>query len=52
MVTEFLTWSATLIGTAVDWLNSMQLVPGVTVLGFMAATFILGLLMTDLVVKA
>lgn len=50
MVTEFLTWAVSLLSTLVHWLNSMDIVSGVSLLAFFAAIFAIGLLMRALLV--
>ena len=43
-MTDFLTWMATLLTELIEWLGTMNLVGGVSLLGFMAATFVLHLI--------
>lgn len=52
MVVDFLNWSVSVLSTLVSWLSSMQIVTGVSLLGFLAACFVLGLLVRALIVKA
>ena len=49
---DFLAWAIALLQITVQWLASMSLSPGVSLLAFLAATFVLGLLIRALVVRA
>lgn len=49
---EFLSWCVALLGTLVSWLGTMQIVEGVTLLGFLGASFILAILIRNLIYKA
>lgn len=49
MIADFIYWAITLLTNAVSWLSSMQIVEGVSVLAFMAATFIFGVLIRALI---
>lgn len=51
MVVEFLNWSLSILTTLVNWLLQMQIYPGVSLLAFMAATFVIGLLIRTLIVR-
>ncbi len=41
-MTAFLNWSVALMATFFEWLGSMQLVDGVSLLAFFAGVFVLG----------
>lgn len=51
MIIDFLTWSASVLVTLVNWLRSMQLADGVSLLAFLASTFVLGFLFRALLVR-
>lgn len=48
-MTDALTWMATFLSEIVEWLGSMELVSGVSLLGFMAAVFVLHLIIDNLI---
>lgn len=50
-MTDFLTWMATLLSELVAWLGSMEITSGVSLLGFMAAIFVLHLIIDNFIAK-
>lgn len=48
-MTDCLTWMVSFLSEVVEWLGTMQLVPGVSLLGFMAAIFVLHLIIDNLI---
>lgn len=51
MIADFLTWSLSILQTLVGWLSDMQIAPGVSLLSFFVAIFVLGLLIRTLLVR-
>lgn len=51
MVVDFLNWALSILSTLVNWLSQMQIVEGVSLLTFMAATFVIGCLIRALIVR-
>lgn len=51
MISDFLAWSLSILRTLVEWLGSMQIADGVSLLAFFVATFVLGLLIRTLLVR-
>lgn len=50
-MTDFLTWMASLLTELIEWLGTMNLVGGVSLLGFLAATFVLHLIIDNFIAK-
>ena len=50
-MTDCLTWMVTFLAEIVEWLGTMQIVDGVSLLGFMAAIFVLHLLIDNVIVR-
>lgn len=50
-MTDCLTWMVSFLAEIVDWLGSMQLVSGVSLLGFLAACFVLHLIIDNVIIR-
>lgn len=49
MVAQFLSWSVALFSSLIEWLNSMYIVQGVSLLAFLVAVFVIGLVLRALI---
>lgn len=52
MILDFMTWAVSLLSVLIDWLGSMQIVQGLSLLTFMAACFVFTVLIRALIPRA